>query len=84
MERLRRLFLGSDRKLRFIWRAVIFWTIGGDLKKGAITYAKGRRPLSGGSRPQAARGDWQLCKNPFCSSKLRARSASKHKGRRSS
>jgi membrane protease YdiL (CAAX protease family) len=27
MERLRRHFLGSDRKLRLIWRAVIFWTI---------------------------------------------------------
>jgi len=27
--------------------------IRGDLKKGAITYAKGRRPLSGGSRLNA-------------------------------
>jgi membrane protease YdiL (CAAX protease family) len=27
MESLRRLFVGSDRKLRFIWRAVIYWTI---------------------------------------------------------
>jgi hypothetical protein len=27
MERLRRLFVGSDRKLRFIWRAVIYWAI---------------------------------------------------------
>lgn len=26
----------------------------GDLKKGAITYAKGRRPLLGGSRPPVA------------------------------
>jgi len=27
MERLRRFFVGSDRKLRFIWRAVIYWAI---------------------------------------------------------
>jgi membrane protease YdiL (CAAX protease family) len=27
MNSIRRLFVGSDRKLRFIWRAVIYWTI---------------------------------------------------------